>query len=149
MSSNEISHEGGKAIIQALAYNESLVDLNLSSFEGLNRNTLGCKGVEPLRQILAFNRFLTILNVSGNFIGNKGLAFICEGLLAGPNQTLLKLNIAQNDINASGMDHLYETLCLTSIKELNVSRNPLKNAGIKKLGDMLSKGGLHIEVLFV
>ena len=123
------------------------MDLNLSSFEGLNRNTLGAKGVEPLKQILAFNNFLTILNVSGNFIGNKGLAFICEGLLAGPNQTLLKLNIALNDINSGGIDHLYETLSLTKIRDLNVSRNPLKNAGIKKIGDMLSKGGLHIEVL--
>lgn len=102
-----------------------------------------------MKSILSFNRFLSVLNVSGNFIGNKGLAFICEGLLQGPNQILLKLNIALNDINANGIDHLYETLALTKIKELNLSRNPLKNAGIKKIGDILNKGGLNLETLYV
>lgn len=85
VSSNEITTQGGNAIIHALTYNQSLIDLNLSSTEGLNRNTLGAKGVAPLQSVLAFNNYLTILNVSGNFIGNKGLRYICAGLNQGPN----------------------------------------------------------------
>lgn len=45
ISSNELTSSGGQAIINAVGYNQSLVDLNLSSFEGLNRNTLGANGV--------------------------------------------------------------------------------------------------------
>lgn len=55
LSCNELSAEGGKVIFNSLIYNQSLVDLNLSSSEGLNRNTLGHKGVQPLENILAFN----------------------------------------------------------------------------------------------
>lgn len=39
------------------------------------------------------------------------------------------------------------TLPLTKIKDLNLSRNPLKNKGIKSVGDALSRGGLCIETL--
>ncbi len=98
---------------------------------------------------MTFNSFLTILNVSGNFIGNKGLEHICYGLKSGPNQTLLKLNIALNDINANGIEYLYETLPITKIKELNLSRNPLKNPGIKKIGEMFNRGGVHLDNLII
>jgi len=73
LTSNELSAVGGKAIIEALGYNESIIDINFSSPEGLHRNTLGVNGVKPLEKILAYNKFITILNLSGNFIGNKGL----------------------------------------------------------------------------
>ena len=61
-------------------YNFSLIELNLSSHEGLQRNTLGAAGVKPLRELLNVNRFITILNLSGNFIGDLGVCYLGEGL---------------------------------------------------------------------
>ena len=80
--SNElmISALGGSAIISSLETNNSLLHLNLSSHEGLSRNTLGPTGVKPLREVLKFNHYLAILNLAGNFIGDIGVGYLCEGL---------------------------------------------------------------------
>ncbi|CDW82579.1 UNKNOWN [Stylonychia lemnae] len=147
LSSNELTSSGGQAIFNALGYNNSIIDVNLSSFEGLNRNTLGAKGVQPLKTVLAYNLYLTILNVSGNFIGNKGLQYICEGLQQGQNQTLMKLNIALNEITGDGIEILFKIFPSTRIRDLNLAKNPLKNKGIKFIGDLLAKGGLVLESL--
>lgn len=81
LSSNSITSEGGALLIDLLKYNYSVIDLNLaSSNEGLNRNTLGSAGVLPLRHTLKVNKFLAILNLSGNFIGDTGINYLVEGL---------------------------------------------------------------------
>ncbi len=81
LSSNSITSEGGALLIDLLKYNYSVIDLNLaSSNEGLNRNTLGSAGVLPFRHTLKVNNFLSILNLSGNFIGDLGLTYLVEGL---------------------------------------------------------------------
>ena len=54
-----------------------------------------------------------------------------------------------NDITAEGLSPLYETLSHTKIKHLDLSKNPLKNKGIKIVGQMLSKGGLVLENLYL
>ena len=51
LSSNDIGQEGAKAIFSILPENNTLISLNLKSYEGLNRNKLGPRGVEPLAQI--------------------------------------------------------------------------------------------------
>jgi hypothetical protein len=48
VSSNELTAEGGADILEVLAYNESIVEMNVSSFEGLHRNTIGAHGAKPL-----------------------------------------------------------------------------------------------------
>jgi hypothetical protein len=80
LSSNSISPEGGAELISLLKYNYSVIDLNLASYEALQRNTLGAVGVRPLREVLHVNKFLTILNLAGNFIGDLGVCYIGEGL---------------------------------------------------------------------
>ena len=147
LSSNELSQNGGNVILQALQFNQSIIDINLSSSEGLNRNTIGSKGVEPLRRVLALNKFLIILNLSGNFIGNKGLGYICEGLRTGRNQTLIKLNLSLNDINADGMEYLQKALPYTYLKDLNLSKNAIKNKGATILGQMITSGSLVLQSL--
>ncbi len=94
LSSNSITSEGGAELINLLMYNFSLIDLNLSSHEGLQRNTLGAAGVKPLRELLNVNKFLTILNLAGNFIGDLGICYLGEGLKKEPvNKTLKSLNL--------------------------------------------------------
>ncbi len=54
-SSNELTAEGGAELLEVLAFNESIVEMNISSFEGLHRNTIGAHGAKPLQSILTFN----------------------------------------------------------------------------------------------
>ena len=79
--------------------------------------------------ILKFSQFLTILNVKGNFIGNKGVNSICMGLKNGPNQALLSLNLSNNNISAVGAEYLLQAIPKTKLKTLDISRNPLENKG--------------------
>jgi Ran GTPase-activating protein (RanGAP) involved in mRNA processing and transport len=90
LTSNSITSEGGAELINLLMYNYSLIDLNISSLEGLQRNTLGPAGVKPLRELLHVNHFLSILNLSGNFIGDMGICYLGEGLKKHPVNTSLK-----------------------------------------------------------
>jgi len=59
----------------------------------------------------------------------------------------MKLNIALNDITGEGLEILYNIFPQTKIKDLNLAKNPLKNKGIKYIGDLLQKGGLVLETL--
>lgn len=45
------------------------------------------------------------------------------------------------------MVYIKDTIGLTKIRDLNLSRNPIKNKGIKLIGEMLSRGGLVLETL--
>jgi len=59
----------------------------------------------------------------------------------------MKLNIALNEITGEGLEILYKIFSQTKIKDLNIAKNPLKNKGIKYIGDLLCKGGLVLESL--
>ena len=81
----------------ALEHNQSLIELNLSSIEGLNRNTLGSQGVKSLARVLPINPIISSINVSGNFIGDSGMLYICEGIRNG-NTSLKSLSVGLNEI---------------------------------------------------
>jgi hypothetical protein len=57
----------------------------------MRRNKVGPQGIEPFRHILKFNKFLTILNLSGNCIGNQGLEYLFEGLVGNEYVKVLKI----------------------------------------------------------
>lgn len=73
MSSNAISPEGTYALCKALKNYESLFTLDLSSKEGLHRNRLHETGAKGLTLLLKKSKILSILNLSGTSLGNKGL----------------------------------------------------------------------------
>lgn len=52
LSSNSLTSVGGSELIKSLKTNNSLYHLDLSSHEGLQRNTLGSIGVKPLKEVL-------------------------------------------------------------------------------------------------
>jgi hypothetical protein len=64
----------------ALLNNDSVVDFNIGSYEGVHRNKLGVNGVRLLTDVLKKNQTLGFLSVGGNSIGNEGLKVITEGL---------------------------------------------------------------------
>lgn len=151
LSSNSITSAGGADLIRSLERNQSLIHLNLSSHEGLQRNTLGALGVKPFKDVLKVNRYLTILNLSGCFIGDIGLGYICDGLQGSQdtaNKTLNELNLALNEITSDGVEKMVKSLKYTAVKVINFTRNPLKNKGAKAIGEMLVRGSdIKIDVL--
>lgn len=138
LSSNSISTTGGAALISSLETNNSLLNLNLSSYEGLSRNTLGPNGVKPLKFVLKINRYLAILSLAGNFIGDTGVGYLCEGLEG--NTTLMELNLAQNEITSEGVEIMEKGFKHTEIQILNLTRNPIKNKGAKSIANMIMRG---------
>ena len=61
---------------------------------------------------------------------------LSEGLR--DSKTLFYLNVAKNDLTASGMEAFAKVLVTTEIIELDVSFNPLGNAGITELTGALT-----------
>jgi hypothetical protein len=58
LSSNDIGPDGAKVLFEVLETNCTLISLTLRSYEGLNRNRIGAKGVECLRHVLKKNKVL-------------------------------------------------------------------------------------------
>jgi Ran GTPase-activating protein (RanGAP) involved in mRNA processing and transport len=123
LTSNQIGSAGGAFIFTALKDNQSIIDLNLSSAEGLARNTLGPAGVKPLAKVLQINQFLTFLNLAGNFIGDTGLGYICQGIQGGNNKGLKVMNLTLNDISDEGIELFREALPHSAVTDINLSRN--------------------------
>ena len=60
-------------IFNSFINQQSIVDLNLSSFECSNRNRLTSVGVDNITEFLSINNFIETLSLSGNSIRNEGL----------------------------------------------------------------------------
>jgi Ran GTPase-activating protein (RanGAP) involved in mRNA processing and transport len=148
LSSNELTAKGGAELFKSLTVNESIVSLDVSSHEGLHRNHLATKGVKWLTQVLKHNKILTILNLSGNSIKIEGLAYIAEGIAG--NNTLLSLEIAQNEIQGSPQCvQLLKTIITESkIKELNISDNQIGNSSMESLSQNLANTSMALQRLY-
>ena len=97
LSSNNIGVRGGNAIFKTLVHHQSLISLNLSSLEGVNRNRISTEGVRDIENVLKTNKFLEYLNLSGNSIKNDGVKYLMCGL--NMNDTLKYLDISKNEID--------------------------------------------------
>ena len=53
-------------------------------------------GAYQLAEALSVNKFLLILNLTGNAIGNEGLSYLLPGILQ--SNTLVSLNLTSNEI---------------------------------------------------
>ena len=80
---NNIQIEGVEYLSRALAGNNSMQTLSLSSGKsGINnRNSMMEAGSYELAEALAVNRFLIILNLTGNAVGNDGLSYLLPAIV--------------------------------------------------------------------
>lgn len=134
LCSNNIGPEGAQALFGCLLENVSIISLDISSKEGLNRNRLGTQGVESLEWILQKNKILQFLNLASTAIGLTGLECILAGLEN--NSTLIELNLANNELGPQSSNLIANTLYTTQLLELNLSSNKLTDAGLDKLAAM-------------
>ena len=135
LTSNSITHRGGDIIFGELINQQSIIDLNLSSIEGTNRNRLTADGIKNIEFFLKKNFFIETLNISGNSIKDEGFITLAKGL--NNNQTLIKLNISNNDIHQKGLSLGLDIISMNKLDYLNISNNPILDEGIKKITDCL------------
>jgi len=97
---NNIAWEGIACLSKAMRVNNSLIDLSLSSGKsgGNNRNKVMEKGAYELAEALSVNRFLLILNLTGNGICSEGLSYLLPAIVQ--SQTLVSLNLSSNEITS-------------------------------------------------
>ena len=138
VSSNDISPEGSKKILKMIEKNESLISFDISSHEGLHRNRLCTEGAESLQRLLAFNKVLLYLNVSGTSLGPEGCLLMIKGLES--NLTLISLNLSSNGLGSKIIEKLAYAVVGTELKELFIANNKIGNEGCDFLGLMLSGG---------
>ena len=55
-------------------------------------------GAYELAEALSINKYLLILNLSGNAIGNEGLSYLLPAIAQ--SETLVSLNLTSNEINS-------------------------------------------------
>lgn len=138
LSSNDVGPEGAQALFAALLENCSVVSINLSSKEGLNRNRLGVRGVEPLEWVLKKNKILQFLKLSSTSIGLVGLECILAGLEE--NESLIELDISHNELGPEGCSLLSNTINHTCLRELILASNRLGDDGLDKLVGIFRPG---------
>ena len=126
LSSNGFGYKGGNKLFKALAVNESVTSIDVSSKRGVNKNRITARGMKWVTPMLKHNKTLSIIDLSGNAI-KEGLAFIAEGIIG--NVTIMSLKIGYNEIqgNAETLKYLKAILLHSKIIELDISGNPLGN----------------------
>ena len=135
IASNFLTYKSGLIIFEQFAYQQSILELNISTIDGINRNRLTSVGVKNTALYLQKNHFIEILNISGNNIKNEGFAYICEGL--NQNLYLKYLNISNNDIQEKGIINSMKFITTTKLESLDISNNPISDNGLITLIDCL------------
>ena len=97
--------------------------------------------------MLRRNPVLCFLGLSSTGIGNEGVRYIAEGLIK--NKTLLSLLIANNEISVTGAEQLERVLPHCALEHLELNMNPLQNAGIEKIANVLRLSKSRIRILGV
>ena len=135
ISSNSISYKGGQKIFSIFIKQQSIIDLNISSQEGINRNRLTAKGIKNIVKYLENNLFIETLNLSGNSLKNEGFDLICKGL--NNNISLYNLNISNNEILDSGIKNSLKRISTTKLYSINLSNNQILDEGLIALTNNL------------
>ena len=107
--------------------NQSVVDINLASNEGPNKNLLGKYGAEIVASYMKtqnVNCVLNFLNLKGCTLGNEGIVKLSEGLVY--NQSLLGLNLRCNLFTKAVLSTLLAKLPKTIVM-LDLSENKLSD----------------------
>jgi len=147
LSSNDLTARSGEVVFKVLENQYSIVSLDISSKQGINRNRLTHEGIKNLDNVLKNNKYLQILNISGNSIKIDGLKIIISGL--NNNSTLHSLNIGNNNLDFKAMELFGNNYDITNFNnqffnltvnsdlrtklvELDLSENPIGNEVILK-----------------
>ena len=133
---NGLGDEGAAKIITSVLANPRVTSLDLAS------NRITSELGEAVKELLTESG-VTELDLSENALGNKGVAFISEGIAT--SQTLRALRINKCDFDSVGAQSLASALgeasgCGWQLETLGLSSNKIGTATLKRTADMHKTG---------
>ena len=135
LSSNGLTQKEGNLIFEFLLNQNSIISLDLSSKDGVNKNRICADGVKNIEKVLKNNFFLEFMDLSSNSIRNEGFKYLINGLNG--NYIIKKLNVSNNEIDAKGIYYLKNNLKISKVEYLDLSENPLGNEGCVEISKCL------------
>ena len=135
LSSNGLTSKEGNLIFEFLLNQNSIISLDLSSQDGVNKNRICAEGVKNIEKVLKNNFFLEFIDLSSNSIRNEGFKYLINGLNG--NYIIKKLNVNNNEIDAKGIYYLKNNLKISKVEYLDLSENPLGNEGCVEISKCL------------
>ena len=100
LASNEIGPNGMQYVFDELVYNESLVEMNIGTDEGFNRNRISSRNYPAIKKFVFTNKFVSLWGLKGVGMDGEGFANIlkCLQKVSVDHQTLLD-EIEENKLN--------------------------------------------------
>ncbi|XP_068753919.1 nucleotide-binding oligomerization domain-containing protein 2-like [Montipora capricornis] len=119
------------------AFSQALAVNTSVTILDLSHNSIGAKGVTSFSRALALNTSLTTLDLTNNSIGAEGATSLSQALAV--NTSLTTLNLSRNSIGAEGTTSLSQALAVnTSLTTLHLSLNSIGDAGATSLSQALA-----------
>ncbi|XP_072894401.1 NACHT, LRR and PYD domains-containing protein 3-like [Hemitrygon akajei] len=113
----------------------------------LNHVGITDSGAEDLISALSTNRSLTVLDLSGNELGDSGVKLVSVAL-RNPECKIQKLGLREVSLTDSGAEDLASSLSTNrSLTELDLSRNELGGSGVKLVSAALGNAECKIQKL--
>lgn len=123
LSSSKLSYLGAMAIFAAVGRNRSITCLDLSSCGDANRNRAGPASMSTLKEAFGKSNTIGFINLSGNGIGDLGLADLVEGVVNGTG-SVLSLNLSFNSFTHAAVPDIARLVSKSkSLIELDISGN--------------------------
>ena len=134
-----VSYVGAKALAEALKWNTTLEELDLS------HNEIGNIGTEALTQAIGLNTTLKKLVLSENNVGVVETKALAEALNS--NTILEELDLSENEIESIGTEALAQAIgSNTTLKKLVLSNNFVGDVGTKALAEALNSNTILEEL---
>ena len=80
LASNEIGPNGMQVVFDELIYNESLVEMDIGTEEGFNRNRVSARNYPAIKKFAFANKFVSIWGLRGVGMDGEGFANILRCL---------------------------------------------------------------------
>ncbi|KAL4438907.1 hypothetical protein ABPG74_016627 [Tetrahymena malaccensis] len=138
ISNNNLTSVGIKQVVNMVSLNQNIISLDISSYDGYNRNRLSRSACIVLSQYIAQTEILQFLRMQNCCIGPQGLFSLSKGFAA--NKSIISLDISKNDIGKDCSQCFESILSHSKIMELNLRGNFLGDQSITKIGELLKPG---------
>ncbi len=125
VTATKITTEGAATIITAVGKSQSLTCFIMGNTTGPTRNLVKPVAFQACEGALARSRILSILELSGNFVGSESLSAVARGLRQ--NRALVSLNLSQCSLDRGCTDAIMESLKFGKLRYLDLSRNKLES----------------------
>ena len=132
IGSNDITFEGANSFFLSMRSHNTLTSINIANSDGLHRNRIGAKGWIGLNELIKHNKWLSMIDISDNTIGNDGIKTLLNGLTP-LMVNLIYINLSNNDLGQECIPQLGILMESESLQEIRLSSNNFNDMWINEL----------------